>query len=104
MLRTPDAVAGEARPVRSLRTAAYRASATAGPLKLLTYNVAGLPGMISSSNPGVNTAQVSPLLNRYDVVVAQEDFAYHADLVAQADHRYQESPSYPRSTLSLIHI
>ena len=55
--------------------------------------------MISSSNPGVNTVQVSPLLNRYDVVVAQEDFAYHADLVAHADHRYQESPKYPRSSM-----
>lgn len=68
-------------------------------LRLLTYNVAGLPGMLSSSNPGVNTAQLSPLLNRYDVVVAQEDFAYHAELVEHVDHRYQESPSYPRSTL-----
>ena len=81
------------------RPAVYQPAATAGVLRLLTYNVAGLPGMLSSSNPGENTPQLSPLLNHYDVVVAQEDFAYHADLVAHVDHRYQESPTYPRSTM-----
>lgn len=68
-------------------------------LRLLTYNVAGLPGMLSSSNPSVNTTRLSPLLNHYDVVVAQEDFAYHAELVEHVDHRYRESPTYPRSTM-----
>lgn len=70
-----------------------------GTLKFLTYNVAGLPSVISGSDPEVNTGQVSPLLNRYDVVVAQEDFSYHAELVESAEHRYLAFPSYPRSTL-----
>lgn len=84
---------------QSARASIYRPSATTGALRLLTYNVAGLPGMLSSSSPSVNTTRLSPLLNNYDVVVAQEDFAYHAELVEHVDHRYQESPSYPRSTM-----
>src|SRR5690606_11526523 len=61
-------------------SASTAGSARAGEFELLTYNVAGLPDLLSSSNPAVNTSRVSPLLNRYDVVLAQEDFVYHADL------------------------
>lgn len=67
-------------------------AAKAGTIDLLTYNVAGLPGLVSPSDPGRNLPLVSPLLNAYDLVVAQEDFAYHAELVAQAEHRFQVEP------------
>jgi endonuclease/exonuclease/phosphatase family metal-dependent hydrolase len=61
-------------------------------LSLLTYNVAGLPEGISGSNPLRNTALISPLLNPFDVVVVQEDFAYHADLVSRVSHPYLSIP------------
>ncbi len=98
-MRAADGEVVAPRPDRSARSSVYQPAATAGRLRLLTYNVAGLPGMLSSSDPSVNTTRLSPLLNHYDVVVAQEDFAYHAELVEHVDHRYQESPKYPRSTM-----
>jgi hypothetical protein len=61
---------------------------------VLTYNVAGLPEGISSSNPTVHMPQISPLLNGYDLVLAQEDFAFHPDLASQAAHPHQ-SGSFP---------
>ncbi len=63
-----------------------------GTLKILTYNVAGLPAFVSPSNPDENMRQASPHLNRYDVVLAQEDFSYHADLVQAVTHPYQLAP------------
>jgi len=63
-----------------------------GAFRFLTYNVAGLPGVISGSDPAVNTPLISPLLNAYDIVVAQEDFTYHADLIGAATHTYTSGP------------
>lgn len=76
-----------------------KAGASSGVLELLTYNVAGLPGLLSSSHPSINTAQVSPLLNHYHLVVAQEDFAYHGELVERAGHLYQVAPMPPFSNM-----
>ena len=72
---------------------------SAGVVRVLTYNVAGLPGFLSASRPATNHALVSPLLNHYDLVFAQEDFAYHDDLVGSAQHLYQLSPRPPMHTL-----
>jgi hypothetical protein len=63
-----------------------------GQFSVLTYNVAGLPQGISKGNPIVNTPLISPLLNPYDLVFVQEDFTYHAELVASATHPYQSIP------------
>jgi len=63
-----------------------------GTLSVLTYNIAGLPKGISKSNPEEYIPQISPLLNGYDLVLVQEDFAYHAELVAEADHPCQSIP------------
>lgn len=62
--------------------------AITGELNLLCYNVAGLPQGISSSNPEVNTSLISPLLNDFDVVHAQEDFCYHDLLILHNNHPY----------------
>jgi hypothetical protein len=70
--------------------------ARSGELNLLTYNVAGLPGFISDSDPAANTPRVSPLLNDYDIVLAQEDFSYHQALIGHAKHPYQVEPRPPR--------
>lgn len=56
---------------------------TSGSFRVLSYNVAGLPEPLSSSNPKRYTAQISPKLNAYDLVSVQEDFAYHEDLVSK---------------------
>lgn len=63
-----------------------------GTLHVLTYNVAGLPDALSGSNPLVNTPLISPRLNEFDLVLAQEDFSYHEELAADAEHPYQSTP------------
>ncbi|WP_347330375.1 jacalin-like lectin [Marinimicrobium locisalis] len=62
-------------------------------LGVLTYNVAGLPDAFSSASPATNTVKISPLLNGYDIVLVQEDFSYHSDLVSQLNHSYQSPHS-----------
>jgi hypothetical protein len=42
-------------------------------------------------------------LNDYDVVVVQEDFAFHDQLIVDVDHPYQSDPKpypYPLNTPS----
>jgi hypothetical protein len=63
-----------------------------GTVHVLSYNVAGLPQGLSGSNPAVNTVQISPKLNSYQLVLAQEDFIYHADLASLALHPFQSVP------------
>jgi len=63
-----------------------------GELRILTYNVAGLPAIFSGSSPAVNSKLISPLLNAYDVVLLQEDFHYHADVMSAAVFPYEVSP------------
>ncbi len=63
-----------------------------GMLSVLSYNVAGLPDAISGSNPLVNTPLISPRLNAFDLVLVQEDFSYHAELSADAEHPFQSMP------------
>lgn len=70
-----------------------------GTLDVLTYNVAGLPALVSPSRPDVNSRRVSPHLNRYDIVLAQEDFSYHDDLVYAATHPFQSGPRPSSSAL-----
>lgn len=50
---------------------------------VLSLNVAGLPAILSSGDPAVNTVKISPLLNNFDIVSVQEDFAYHDELVSE---------------------
>ena len=69
------------------------AATTAKNFSVLTLNVAGLPEPLSSSKPSVNTAKISPLLNGYDIVAVQEDFAYHNDLIKSVTHPYLTTTS-----------
>ena len=57
-----------------------------GVLRVLTYNVAGLPEGISRSRPSVNIPLIGPLLEPYDLVLVQEDFAFQAQLRAGVRH------------------
>jgi endonuclease/exonuclease/phosphatase family metal-dependent hydrolase len=63
-------------------------AAPTGTFTVLTYNVAGLPEIISSSNPSANTVKISPLLNDYEIIAVQEDFAYHNDLIKYVNQAY----------------
>jgi hypothetical protein len=71
-----------------------------GNFSILSYNVAGLLEGLSQSQPSVFIPMISPLLNNYDLVLAQEDFFYHDDLSSQANHPYQSIPQETVSTLS----
>ncbi|MCL1125956.1 jacalin-like lectin [Shewanella surugensis] len=66
-------------------------AASEGSFTLLTYNVAGLPDLISGSNPAVNTPLMSPKLNHYDISLHQEDWNYHDELISAANHPYQSN-------------
>jgi endonuclease/exonuclease/phosphatase family metal-dependent hydrolase len=72
--------------------AAFKPGPAAGEFSLLTYNVAGLPQGVSASNPEKNIPLISPLLNQFDLALVQEDFYYHEQLRAQAQHPYQSTP------------
>jgi len=74
--------------------------ADAGRFSLLTYNVAGLPELVSGSDPEVNEGLISPLLNHYDVALVQEDFSYHTLLSSHAQHEWRSEPM--RSSLALM--
>jgi hypothetical protein len=67
-------------------------AAPPGEIDVLTYNVAGLPQGISSSNPEVNIPQISPRLDAFGLVLVQEDFWYHAELAADVTLPYQSEP------------
>jgi endonuclease/exonuclease/phosphatase family metal-dependent hydrolase len=90
---TPDAGA-------SVRDAGSSPTAS-GTLQVLTYNVAGLPEGLSSSKPATNTPLISPKLNAFEVVLAQEDFSYHPQLVSMATHPYVHAPKAGTSMLEL---
>jgi len=64
----------------------------AGSFSVLTYNVAGLPDLISQSHPAKFNALISPLLNDFDLVLVQEDFYYHDDLASSASHPHVSPP------------
>jgi endonuclease/exonuclease/phosphatase family metal-dependent hydrolase len=63
-----------------------------GELTVLTYNIAGLPQGISDSDPERNIPQISPLLNAFELVLVQEDFWYHEELVAEVMHPHRSEP------------
>ncbi|MGH9229507.1 MAG: endonuclease/exonuclease/phosphatase family protein [Acidimicrobiales bacterium] len=78
----------------------------AGQFRALTYNVAGLPAVLSGSEPDVNTELISPLLNDYDLVLVQESWInpdppipglefFHEVLVSQVTHPYLSQPAPP---------
>ncbi|KAF5369183.1 hypothetical protein D9615_009983 [Tricholomella constricta] len=79
----------------ALSTLALYASAaqTQGTFSLLSYNVAGLPELLSSGNPAVNTPLISPRLKPYNIINVQEDFNYHAALYASDTHAFRTPTS-----------
>lgn len=72
-----------------------------GTISALSYNVAGLPDVLSGSNPERNTELIGPLLNDYDLVLMQETWkspdpnplaptrVYHEILESHSSHKYK---------------
>lgn len=87
------------RPILSILTTLMISSvsyADSGAFSTLTYNVAGLPELISSaeSNREAATEIISCYVKEFDVVNVQEDFNYHAALYDSCDdHPYRSSTS-----------
>ncbi|WP_304944327.1 jacalin-like lectin [Vallitalea guaymasensis] len=57
-------------------------------ITILTYNIAGLPALLSSADPEKNTKRIGELINNFDIVAVQEDFAYHDDLLSESQFSY----------------
>jgi hypothetical protein len=72
-----------------------------GTFSLLTYNVAGLPVLISQSEPIRNMPQIGQLLNLYDLALVQEDFAYHEALHTRSKHQYRSVPVVPDAKVGI---
>lgn len=66
--------------------------AAAGRLKVLTYNIAGLPDGFMTAHPSANMPLIGPLLARYDLALIQEDFAYGPELRRGVALPYQSAP------------
>jgi endonuclease/exonuclease/phosphatase family metal-dependent hydrolase len=78
-----------------LTTSFGSAYAIQGSFSTLTYNVAGLPEMLSSaeSNRQDATEQISCYVNEFDLVHLQEDFNYHAALYDTCNTHSYRSPT-----------
>ena len=71
--------AGTTAPATSIADSATTTTApeeptVAGELLVLSYNVAGLPEVLSGSEPEINTPLIGALLGDYDVVLLQESW------------------------------
>ncbi|MFT7621660.1 MAG: endonuclease/exonuclease/phosphatase family metal-dependent hydrolase [Myxococcota bacterium] len=65
-----------------------------GVLRILTYNVAGLPAFVSQAAPHANSQIIGSELKRYDIALLQEDFCYHKALSTDVRHPYASKPEY----------
>ncbi len=65
--------------------------ATSGELQLLTYNIAGLPELISSAKTSraASIASIGKKVNHFDIVHVQEDFNYNKFLYQDNAHPYR---------------
>ncbi|WP_430790020.1 jacalin-like lectin [Actinoplanes sp. G11-F43] len=71
------------------------AHAASGSFTVLTYNVAGLPDIISSAEVDRRTAHtaIGQRLGPFDIVQVQEDFNYHAHLYAADTTHAHRTPT-----------
>ncbi|GAA4587356.1 hypothetical protein BJY16_008213 [Actinoplanes octamycinicus] len=78
-----------------LAVPAPASAAPSGSFKVLSYNVAGLPDILSSAETDRKSATtaIGRRLTGYDVVHVQEDFNYHAYLYAADTHAHRTPTS-----------
>lgn len=80
------------------RAAPLPFSGASGSFELVTINVAGLPEGISRSHPLANLPLIGERLNRYDIALVQEDFAYPLEL-RRGVRLPHSTPPFVRSSL-----
>lgn len=80
-------------PIHTNTSSPNGRTANGGSFTILSYNVAGLPDFLSSSNPQANTPKIGQLIRDYDIVHVQEDFNYHAALYANDNHPFRTPTS-----------
>lgn len=66
-----------------------------GRFEIITYNVAGLPEGLSKTRPVANLPVIGGRLNRFDLALVQEDFAY-PELLRQRSQLPYQSPAFVR--------
>ncbi len=66
-----------------------------GRFEIVTYNVAGLPEGLSNVHPVANLPVIGRLLNKFDVALVQEDFAY-PELLRERSLMAYRSPAFVR--------
>jgi endonuclease/exonuclease/phosphatase family metal-dependent hydrolase len=66
-----------------------------GRFEIVTYNVAGLPEGLSNVHPRANLPLIGGMLNKFDVALVQEDFAY-PELLRQRSTLPYRSPGFVR--------
>ncbi len=64
-----------------------------GQFTALTYNVAGLPEIISQSKPSINMPLIGKKISRFALALVQEDFWYNRDLSEHSDFPYKTAPA-----------
>jgi hypothetical protein len=76
-------------------TTPAHAAATGGTFDVLTYNIAGLPEILSSAATDrvASTRTIGERISSYDIVNVQEDFNYHAHLYATDTHPHRTPTS-----------
>ena len=60
-----------------------------GVVRMVTYNVAGLPWLVAGSRRGRNMPHIGRLLNAFDLALVQEDFGWHDELSRAARHPFR---------------
>lgn len=68
-------------------------------LSVLSYNIHGLPAWIAGDDPAVRIPRIGRHLNGHDIVLVQEDFAFHELLVEAINHRVRVRGNGARSWL-----
>lgn len=87
---------GETKLVSTTLTGTTNQLVAGGNFSVLTYNVAGLPEIISSAKTprAESSAQIGRIINAYSIVHVQEDFNYHASLYDNGNaHPHRSSTS-----------
>ena len=92
--QTPDSQTGLADAARvdgANDDAANVDAASGGTLGFLTYNVHGLPSIVTGDDTTARTTAIAPLLNGFDIVGLQEDFLAenHTILATASTHAVQ---------------
>jgi endonuclease/exonuclease/phosphatase family metal-dependent hydrolase len=88
--------------VRALATALLcllAVPAAAGELSILSYNTHGLPGWIAGDAPEARFPRIGALINAYDVVLLQEDFAHHEALRSEVQYGFVQRGNPSRDGL-----